>query len=251
MIKTYSTLFTAILCLATSAIHAQNYQRDKSQKVCAVLLENRSVSKALYYKDIMDEYRAFHVGTQSRGGGNIQPLSNRLNLYTKGLDQKGEVVYTPAISLEIPPVEQVLVVFYYDNKRDLNFQVYDDTAEAHPPGTGRLINLTKNNVVGKIGDQAFKLRPWSSMLSDVLTKEKRTRFQFGYVMDIDGKYNADPSIDTFRIPNSKMRWLAIFTYFDYKEQAGKDVITTRLPKVVRMLDAPLLPEKEQSYSAMP
>ncbi|WP_269540717.1 hypothetical protein [Cerasicoccus fimbriatus] len=252
MIKAIFTILIASFTLASISTTSAQVNRDiPTQKVSAVLLENRSKNQELYYLDLLDEYRPFQVGMMSRGGGNIQALSNQLNLFAKSINEDGDEVYTPAIVLDIPKVSQVLILFYYDNKRNLNYRIYDDTLEAHPRGTGRLINLTDSDIIGKVADEQFQIKPWGALITNPLIKNQRTRFQFGYVIETNGKFNADPSIDTFRIPNQKMRWLAVFTYFDHKESSenGKEFIITRLPSVIRMLDAPPPQPGEEGYAA--
>lgn len=233
------SLIISLLMVATAV--AQPEQEVRTQDIYAVLLENKPLKTQLYYRNVDGEYTPFQVSLASRGSPNTQIFGERLVLYAEAIDEMGNEFMKPVRTFELPASERVMILFYGQKDGSIAHRAIDDSVEAHPVNTGRIINLTPLKAVCKIGDQQFTLSPWQEVLSNSIPNSDEG-FSFAYIFEIDGEYQEFPLTKRFRFPRPNKRMLAVFTFFTHEEEAvtGDDttevVRTYRLPKAHIMDD---------------
>lgn len=240
---TYLT-FCLLFASLASAIHAQSFRGAQemviTQNIYAATLEQRPMTETLYYLNTDQEYAAFQIGQKRRGADNRQPLSDKLELFRKGVNEEGETIYAPIMNIRIPKVEHVLVLFYWDKDSKLGTRVLNDTAKAHPSNHGRVLNMTDGKSKAQIGEELLTIDPNKAVLTTnkVINAEESKYFNFAYIQEGLARTQTRPPIRRWRMSNEKQRVLVVLTYGDYTEEIQGKLVHTRMPVVVRMYDSP-------------
>jgi len=210
------------------------------QNIRAATLEERALSQTLYYRDVDGNYKTFQAGQKRRGPINVQQKSNRFVLYRKGLDEEGNVIYGPAMSIAIPDVDNVLIVFYWNYEEKISYTAINDSIDAHPSKHARVMNLTGSQAKAQVSNNsgALTVGPNQAKLFANPVVSDSKYFNFAYVISEQSGSRTRPPINRWRLSNEEQRVLVFITYgFDVEEVNG-ELIYTRTPRVVNMFDRP-------------
>lgn len=240
MLKVTHRFFIALaffLSIAWLPAQQNGNSEIRTQDIYAALLEDQPMKAQLYYRNPSGEFKPFNVRLSNRGRANTQRFSNQLVLYAKDVDEFGEEVMRPVRTFDLPNSERILILFYGQEDGSMGYRILDDSKNAHPANTGRIVNLTPLNAACKIDEQQFVVPPWQEKLSAPLTNAQK-QFSFGFVLEEEGNYQEFPTMRRYRFAKPDMRMLAAFTYYTHVEElANGDTIETRLPRAFYMRDS--------------
>ncbi len=184
----------------------------------AVGLDN---TPELYWLDLkIDAYgvetrdpKRLSISEGSRGSTVEIPIRKPIQLFRKVQTPEGGTSYAPVIDVpEQEEGEQLLLLMYRKADGSGTMQFINDSAEVHPAGTVRFINLSSGKAVAAIGGQAQIIEAGNSKLLGAPQLDQKNRFPFDVAAKIPGTSNYRDPTKLLRFRSPDHRLLVLFTF---------------------------------------
>lgn len=201
----------------------------------AILLDEKEPPE-MYFRDPEGAYETFEITWNARGGWNRMVQARELVLYREGVDEDGQPMMQPAISVPLPESDRLILVFFRDTNNRMSRLVLDDREGVHPGGTGRLVNLTDGPIAAQLNRDVHRLEPRQDQATGPLLANGE-RFTFGFATQGKDGFEMQSPIRAFRLPSPEMRFMAVFTYINKEVEVDEGRSeTVRVPRATRLYD---------------
>jgi len=162
------------------------------------------------------------VGSFSRGTGLEVPRGESLVIYTGTFNDAEEPDMKPLFSVKTGQnQEQALVLLYHNFDGSIGHTIIDDSAEAHPARSVRVINVSPYPMTFIVGDERKNVPPnEQAVASPRLDENGRFPFVYRSVIENDQVYTAPVKNLTFRRDNSRL--LILYTALKEVNQTDPD-----------------------------
>jgi hypothetical protein len=165
-------------------------------------------SPELYWMDVVFDsenrprnvYRLLEIGRGMRGASTEIPVRPEPRLYRRSIGENRERTYTPAMDLSGQSEDDhLLLVLYLTTSGDGNILLLDDSSEAHPAGTVRVLNLIPTNLAVNIGGGPRVVRHRNTRLLGAPEIHESGRFYFSYGFNV-------PDMGPWVSPTQRLRF---------------------------------------------
>lgn len=233
-------------CFSSSVLAQTTNKEEKEEQprdIESLIISDKRPPE-FFYKDMEGEFKRFRIGFQRTGGVNKVPPSSPMVLFKKidppeaapGTEPE-QPTYNPVLNLELLSGEEpLLLVFYQDKNRHMQYRFLEAGAEAFGALEVQLVNLSDTlPVIAMLGDKRFDLKPKTEVRTATkVSQDERFSFQFGSLQPTGDMYVSPET--RLRIPFENMRLRIFFAPVERTVQTKDGPITEMVLRDARVFE---------------
>lgn len=250
-------LYILLYVLSFSQVFSQNFPEDTLQRftLSAATVGLEKIPD-IYWMDIEFDsmgnpkvhYRLLDVGRGNRGSEVEIPIpqNNIVHLFSRAKTETESPQWEPLLTIPIDEGrEKLLIILYQTQEGKRGVYYLNDSLNAHPPRTLRVLNLSQANLVVSAGGEPSMIPPRTLESLGRPPMDSQNRFLFSYgVVTPKGPWQSPRKAIRFRRDNQRL--LVVYTLMPTFVDAGggEKSIRTLRPTDYMMFDLVQLPEAE-------